>query len=79
MSLSQKQIILTLVQGTEGSAWTKKLEEGWIDAYGDDDVCYWSGINCDAETETIVEGIRLPDSSFVGTIPSELGLLTSLK
>eukprot|EP00586_Coscinodiscus_wailesii_P021229 CAMPEP_0172500918 /NCGR_PEP_ID=MMETSP1066-20121228/144124_1 /TAXON_ID=671091 /ORGANISM="Coscinodiscus wailesii, Strain CCMP2513" /LENGTH=571 /DNA_ID=CAMNT_0013275417 /DNA_START=104 /DNA_END=1819 /DNA_ORIENTATION=+ len=76
-TLSNEDILLTLVQGEDGSYWAKD-HEGWKKD-NPDGVCFWDGVDCDPETETEVEAIRLPAAGLIGTLPTELGLLTSLK
>jgi hypothetical protein len=43
-----------------------------------ENACEWSGVLCDPSTEQIV-AIELQDAGLIGTIPSKLGLLSSLK
>lgn len=39
--------------------------------------CSWSGVTCGADNTTIVE-LRFSDENFLGTIPEDIGLLSSL-
>lgn len=54
-----------------GTQW--KENGGWLI---DDSVCIWHGIVCDGEGE--VAEIDLDDNGLVGSLPTELGLLTKL-
>eukprot|EP00586_Coscinodiscus_wailesii_P011186 CAMPEP_0172498048 /NCGR_PEP_ID=MMETSP1066-20121228/108768_1 /TAXON_ID=671091 /ORGANISM="Coscinodiscus wailesii, Strain CCMP2513" /LENGTH=571 /DNA_ID=CAMNT_0013271157 /DNA_START=164 /DNA_END=1879 /DNA_ORIENTATION=+ len=76
MSDFQVDILLSLIQGIEGKAWAEQIE-GW--SKRDLEVCTWEGIACDTTDQETVVGIELPNSRFVGTLPSELGELVSLK
>jgi len=73
----QKEALLSLVQGDDGIEWAL-AREGWS-ADNDDGVCYWDGVECDPLTETTVEKLVLPASGLIGTIPEQLGALTTLK
>ena len=42
-------------------------------------MCYWEGIVCDLLDKKTVIGISLPSANLAATLPSELGLLKSLK
>lgn len=70
----QRNILLNLVQGEEGQDWADE-RTGW--KYDQTSVCEWSGITCNIERN--VTEIRLPAADLLATIPSELGLLSSLE
>lgn len=68
-------ILLTLVQGEDGREWAEN-QYGWTS--DSNNVCNWDGVNCDPTDGETVIGIKLASSDFTGTIPSEMGKLTSL-
>jgi len=75
----QKEILLSLIQGKDGEAWARD-RVGW--SYDSEyEVCYWDGIDCDPDEHdgVAVTGIFLPGINLKGTVPSELGDLTTLK
>jgi Leucine-rich repeat (LRR) protein len=79
---SQEAILLSFVQGEDGTEWARKMY-GWSKDKGDDqtvDVCDWTGIDCDdEENEGVITKINLSQTNLLATIPAELSLLTSLK
>lgn len=74
---NQKDILLTLIQGTEGRSWAAN-RTGW-DRPSGIDVCFWEGVVCDLLDKKTVIGISLPSANLAATIPTEIGLLKSLK
>jgi len=75
-SKTQKGILLSLVvQDGPGTNWTNEIE-GW-EVKGKDNICYWDGIMC--SSDGVVMSIILPRRGFVGTLPGELALLSSLR
>jgi len=76
MSKGQEDILLSLVQGVKGKAWAID-HEGWEKNY-DGSVCLWEGIQCGSD-KTTVNGINLAGRAVTGTLPTELGLLTTLR
>ena len=76
MSDSQRDLLLSLIQGIEGKAWALE-QQGWNPK--DNEVCSWEGIVCDPTDQETVIGISLANHRFIGTLPSELGKLVSLK
>jgi len=71
-----EMILLKLVQGKEGAIWSSQ-RTGWKtnDAK---DVCDWDGIYCDPNDNHSLAKILLSSSGLTATLPTELGLLTSL-
>jgi len=51
-----------------------KFKSGWLTSTSP---CGWYGVTCD-DTTGKVAGIELSDNSLVGSIPSELGILSAL-
>lgn len=76
-NLNPGTILLTLIQGEDGKQWAAD-KKGWT-SFTTDPVCSWEGILCDEDSGVIVEAIFLPKVGLPGTIPSVLGMLTSLK
>eukprot|EP00586_Coscinodiscus_wailesii_P004351 CAMPEP_0172481772 /NCGR_PEP_ID=MMETSP1066-20121228/7863_1 /TAXON_ID=671091 /ORGANISM="Coscinodiscus wailesii, Strain CCMP2513" /LENGTH=571 /DNA_ID=CAMNT_0013244365 /DNA_START=45 /DNA_END=1757 /DNA_ORIENTATION=+ len=76
MSDSQKDILLSLIQGIEGKAWALE-QQGWNP--NDNEVCSWKGVVCDPTDRETVIGISLANHRVIGTLPRELGELVSLK
>mmetsp|Transcript_16618 Transcript_16618/g.23101 ORF Transcript_16618/g.23101 Transcript_16618/m.23101 type:complete len:700 (-) Transcript_16618:251-2350(-) len=75
MTLSPKEILLTFVQGVEGKFWATE-RNGWSES-SDVPICDWNGIACNDDSTQVVQ-IDLGASNFLGTIPTEIGLLSSL-
>mmetsp|Transcript_62705 Transcript_62705/g.74226 ORF Transcript_62705/g.74226 Transcript_62705/m.74226 type:complete len:548 (-) Transcript_62705:143-1786(-) len=76
---SQADILLLIVNGPDKGDWAPTSGfEGWSEDKSDF-VCYWEGIDCDSLTESTVEAIFIPNKNVTGFIPSELGLLKSLR
>ena len=71
--LLQRFVLATLYYSTNGDSWTNNL--GWL---SNDDECTWNTVNplnCAAQEMRI---IHLSERNLQGTIPWEIGLLTSL-
>eukprot|EP00586_Coscinodiscus_wailesii_P005173 CAMPEP_0172479780 /NCGR_PEP_ID=MMETSP1066-20121228/4589_1 /TAXON_ID=671091 /ORGANISM="Coscinodiscus wailesii, Strain CCMP2513" /LENGTH=558 /DNA_ID=CAMNT_0013240549 /DNA_START=152 /DNA_END=1828 /DNA_ORIENTATION=- len=77
MTLSQTEILLSLVQGIEGRAWSLD-RTGW-EYDSQFDVCLWEGVECDTIDKFTIIGLNLPGADLAATVPSELGLLTTLR
>lgn len=62
---------------TEYTSWTRN--QGWKDF--DEDECSWDGVTCTRLTDgdMAIAGIDLNNNNLVGSLPSELCLLTDLK
>lgn len=69
----EKDILLSLFQSTTGVNW--KNSDGWAD--DDVDICNWYGIKC--KEGATVESILLGSNGLVGTVPSDVYELPSLK
>lgn len=74
--MSQRDILLSLIQGIEGKAWAEQ-RQGWTT--DDSEVCRWDGVECDETDQETVVGIDLKNQHFIGTIPPELGKLVTLE
>jgi len=74
--VNQKRILLSLIQGQEGRAWALD-KNGWK-VNGEISVCSWDYILCDSYG-TVVTGINMYEADFIGSLPSELGQLTTLE
>lgn len=68
--------LIALYNSTDGANWTDNT--GWTDGAAglDCDVCNWFGVICNTLGE--IAKINLNNNSLNGTIPSELGDITSL-
>ena len=81
--MKPSDILLRLVQGNEGKVWANQVTRiGWKKDTSEEytPVCQWSGVICnDSNDETIITEIDLSDTTLIGTIPPELGQLTSLR
>ncbi|KAL7468335.1 hypothetical protein ACHAXS_008549 [Conticribra weissflogii] len=78
--LTAEEALLSLVQGTEGKAWSAS-KSGWSPG-SSNSVCDWEGITCKIgfnDSPGEVTSIRLPNSGLSGTLPAELGQLTYLE
>lgn len=72
--VAQRYILANLFYATNGDEWENST--GWLDNTHE---CFWHGIYCDTIDDIeIVTGIALSDNGLDGTIPLELGHLTSL-
>lgn len=71
---SQRSALLALYDSTGGTAWTNRTN--WSGAPGTE--CTWYGIRCDAAA-TSVEQILLPDNNLAGTLPPDLGSISTLR
>ncbi|KAF3435983.1 hypothetical protein FNV43_RR23075 [Rhamnella rubrinervis] len=84
---SERQALLSFKQGLESS----NSLSSWTSNSSQEDCCSWEGISCDNKTNHVIEldlsayqlGIRLTylnlaQNPMTGTIPSQLGNLTSL-
>lgn len=76
MRVDQASILHSFIQGQDGQIWANG-KTGWNK--GDLSVCFWDGVLCDPSDQSTVTGIFLPGGSYSGTLPSELGLLTTLR
>mmetsp|Transcript_52261 Transcript_52261/g.62965 ORF Transcript_52261/g.62965 Transcript_52261/m.62965 type:complete len:599 (+) Transcript_52261:208-2004(+) len=76
MTLTPREILLTLTQGDQGLLWASK-QKGWS-VETQLPVCNWTGIICDPNEDDLIEVINLDATGLIGTIPSELGLLNTL-
>jgi len=71
-----EEILLSLVQGTEGKAWASDSSRvGWT-SNNEKEVCQWDGIECDNKN---IIAIVLATSNLSASLPSELGKLKSIK
>jgi hypothetical protein len=71
---TDNRYLLTLLYATwDGEGWRSK--RGWLSTIISD--CQWQGIECNSEGLT--RSISLEANNLGGTIPSELGLMTSLR
>jgi len=68
---STREILTAFYNATGGANWTNNT--GWLGAAGTE--CSWHGISCQ---NGVVTQIDLGGNNLVGTLPSELGSLTSL-
>lgn len=60
-----------LYLGSNGPAW--KTHTGWL---SDEPYCTWFGVSCD---DGKITGLHLPENNLDGSVPVELGALSSLK
>ncbi len=67
----ERAALLALYTSTNGAAWTNKT--GWGDAAGTE--CTWFGVSC---SDGHVVRLVLGGNQLAGTLPAELGNLTSL-
>jgi len=69
---SQASHLYALYTSTSGSNWKRSYN------WGNGDPCFhqWYGVDCDCDGNVIA--ITLPDNRLVGSLPLELGLLTSM-
>jgi len=77
MTLTQEDILLSLIQGTSGSAWAED-KAGWKKNDVTDGACSWDGVECDAVDKETVTGINLSNLDLAGTLPTLLGQLGTL-
>jgi len=80
VELTQEDILLSLIQGTSGSAWAED-KKGWKRNDDSDGACTWDGVECDAVDKETVTGINLSNLDLAGTLPTllcQLGTLNSI-
>ena len=65
-------ILLVLYERTGGAAWN--VNTGWD---GTTPACQWHGVTCDGGGNVVA--VELKENGLNGTVPSELGLLGSLR
>ena len=65
-------ILLVLYERTGGAAWN--VNTGWD---GTTPACQWHGVTCDGGGNVVAVGLK--ENGLNGTVPSELGLLGSLR
>jgi len=70
----EREALIALYNSTNGAGWTNNT--GWLGAPGTE--CGWFGVTCDP-TETAVIYISLGSNQLSGSIPVELGNLSSLE
>ena len=68
---SEREALIALYSATSGDSWTNKT--GWNGAVGSE--CDWYGVTC---TSGQITTLSLGSNNLSGTIPTELGNLTSL-
>ena len=68
----EREALIALYNSTDGANWTTNT--GWNGAAGTE--CDWAGVTCTSGTVT---GIKLNSHKLTGSIPAELGNLTSLE
>lgn len=72
---TDKQVLMELYDSTNGQNWFSKTN--WMTSKHPCHVNYtWTGINCDDSYQ--VTGMEFEFNNLAGTIPSEMGLLSSL-
>eukprot|EP00545_Synedropsis_sp_CCMP1620_P011410 CAMPEP_0119010232 /NCGR_PEP_ID=MMETSP1176-20130426/4878_1 /TAXON_ID=265551 /ORGANISM="Synedropsis recta cf, Strain CCMP1620" /LENGTH=620 /DNA_ID=CAMNT_0006962859 /DNA_START=77 /DNA_END=1939 /DNA_ORIENTATION=+ len=74
--ITLEDIVLTLIQGDAALQWSQQ-RQGW-EANSNSNVCSWDGVNCDPIDFSVTE-IDVSTAQIQGTIPSSLGILTSLR
>ena len=67
----EREALVALYNSTDGANW--KDNTGWLGEAGTE--CDWFGVTCSSE---VVTRLIFPYNSLTGTIPTELGNLTSL-
>src|SRR6185437_6618295 len=74
---SERRALVALYKATHGEGWTH--HDRWLGPRGTE--CSWYGIACIHRREKLgnVGFVRLDGNNLVGTIPTELGLLTKLE
>lgn len=77
MTLTQEDILLSLIQGTSGAAWADD-RTGWKRNDITDGACEWDGVECDTVDKETVIGINLSNLDLAGTLPTLLGNLGTL-
>jgi len=68
----EKQILIKFYHSTGGTGW--KENAGWLT---NQNVCNWHGVTCE-DNDEIIE-LVLKENNLIGTIPSEIGMLTNLR
>jgi len=71
----QRYILATLYYSTDGSSWTEQGSNDWLSPTSE---CLWNGIKCYPHSAEILE-ISLENRNLKGTLPNEIGHLSSLK
>jgi Leucine-rich repeat (LRR) protein len=71
---SERDALIAIYSSTNGASWTTKTN--WLDAAGTE--CTWYGVTCDAG-ETTVTRLALAANGLTGSIPAQIGGLTSLE
>ena len=70
--LRDREVLALLYESTGGSEW--RYNHGWL---SDDEMGTWFGVRTDDAGQVV--GIELDNNNLVGTIPPELGNLSSLR
>jgi len=68
-----RYVLVMLYYSFEGQGWTNQT--GWLT---DTHSCTWFGVNCD-RLNTALREIDLGDNNLVGTIPSEINMMSDLR
>jgi len=71
---SERDALMAVYSSTNGASWTNKTN--WLGAAGTE--CTWYGVTCDAG-ETTVTRLLLYANGLTGSIPAQIGNLTSLE
>ena len=71
ISSVERSALIALYNSTDGANWKNNF--GWMGAAGTE--CFWSGVTCSSGS---VSSLSLDSNLLTGTIPAELGNLTSL-
>ena len=71
---NERTALLALFNATGGASWSGN--GGWGSAAGTE--CTWTGVVCNEAGTTVIE-LNLGYNNLVGTLPTELGLLTNLE
>ncbi len=69
---AERDALIALYNATDGAHWTNST--GWLGAV--DTECTWNGVTCSGGR---VNGLYMGENNLVGTIPPELGDLSSLQ
>lgn len=73
LSASQCEALLKLYDSTGGDSWSTKTN--WKSVTPNNNPCTWHGVTC---TGANVTSLSLMNNNLVGTLPREIGALTSL-
>jgi hypothetical protein len=81
-TLLQYWALATLYFALDGQNW--RIDRNWLTGIfpcNDDDIHGWYGISCleGTMTTSIVDKIQLRSNNLMGSLPTEIGLLTSLR